>query len=106
MAHYKFNLTSFILTLIVVTSFYQQAIADEKWTQWGGAHRDFDIENVELSDKPALTEQWRRELGNGYSAILCDDDRLFTMYRQDDNEHIVCLDRKTGETICDIDYPK
>lgn len=102
---HKFELMFFVAVLVIVTALCQQGTADDKWTQWGGNQRDFDVENVQLSDEPQVTEKWRRDLGNGYSAILCEGDRLYTMYRQDDDEHIVCLNRSNGKTIWDIDYP-
>ncbi len=41
---------------------------------------------------------WSRVLGEGYSSIVVDDDSLYTMYREEDDEIIVCLSAGSGET--------
>lgn len=71
------------------------------WPQWGGPERDFQVTGAELAgwgeDGPKVL--WRRELGDGNSAIAVVGDRLFTMYRKDDREHVTALDRRTGATV-------
>jgi outer membrane protein assembly factor BamB len=42
---------------------------------------------------------WVRELGEGYSSILADAGRLFTMYRVDREERVISLDAATGKTL-------
>ncbi|MCB9850367.1 MAG: PQQ-like beta-propeller repeat protein [Phycisphaerales bacterium] len=83
------------------------------WPQWGGAHGDFKADTTGLADKwpdGGPKTLWRRDLGDGYSSIIDDGDRLYTMYRPTDpeknksEEHIVALDAKTGETVWDISY--
>jgi outer membrane protein assembly factor BamB len=88
------------------------------WRQWGGPNRNFIIESSGLAEKwpetgPPLL--WSRPLGTGHSAILAEDDRLYTMYRRgngrarqgpwDAEEAVVALDAKTGETIWEHKYP-
>ena len=76
------------------------ATASGNWTQWGGDNgRNFTVPDVELSASPVVEETWSRELGGGYSGVLADDQRLFTMYREGDNEVTICMDAKTGKTI-------
>ncbi len=73
-----------------------------QWTQWGGANRDFVVDAVGLADRWAddgPTELWRRALGHGHSSILVDDGRLYTMYRAENEEIVVCLSASTGEII-------
>ncbi|NIX22128.1 MAG: hypothetical protein GWN07_20765, partial [Actinobacteria bacterium] len=41
---------------------------------------------------------WRRALGEGYSAILAEGGRLYTMYRAGETEAVVALDAASGET--------
>ena len=88
------------------------------WRQWGGPNRNFIVEAAGLAEKwpdsgpPVL---WSRPLGTGHSAILVDEDRLFTMYRVgngrakqgpwDAEELVIALDAKTGETIWEYRYP-
>jgi len=76
-----------------------------QWPQWGGPNRNFMAETSGLADKwpdegpPRL---WHRELGDGYSTIVCDEGVLYTMYRKarmDDVEYTVALDSRTGKTI-------
>lgn len=51
---------------------------------------------------------WRRPLGDGYSGLLHDDGRLYTMLRIDkeryDQETVVALDAATGRTIWETTY--
>lgn len=48
---------------------------------------------------------WHRELGDGYATIVVDNGRLFTMYRQGEDEFTVALNAKTGETIWEHKNP-
>lgn len=77
--------------------------ATDSWPQWGGPGRDF----VAAAGGLATTwpdggppELWRRELGeDGYSGIVAAGGRLYTMYRQGDNEVVVAIDAASGETV-------
>lgn len=79
--------------------------SDDGWPQWGGPNRDFTVETGGLADKwpeDGPRSLWHRELGSGYSAIVVDDGRLFTMYRKnkkDSYEYTIALDAATGATI-------
>lgn len=75
--------------------------AAAQWTQWGGPDRNFRVAAAPLaSEWPASGPKtlWRRPLGHGDSAIVADSDTLYTMYRRDDQEVVVALDRATGKT--------
>jgi len=82
--------------------------ARAQWTQWGGPHQDWTVETTGLADKwpeggpPKL---WTREIGEGYSAILADGGRLYTMHRQGGDETVLCLDAASGETVWEHKYP-
>ncbi len=71
------------------------------WPQWGGPSRDFRVDSTSLvgdwGDAPP-TPLWSRPLGEGYSSILVHDDLLFTMYRDGNDEVVVALDTRSGET--------
>ena len=78
-----------------------------QWTQWGGPKRDFS------SDAKGLAAQWpeggprkiwSRELGEGYSSILVDNGKLYTMYRKGDDEHVVAMDAASGKTLWEHKY--
>ena len=78
------------------------------WNQWGGPERNFMIEAKGLADTwpdEGPEKIWRRELGDGYSTIAVDSEVLYTMYRTDQDEFTVALDRMTGETIWEHRIP-
>ena len=82
--------------------------APAPWHQWGGPDRNFMVEGDELADAwpdGGPEKLWRRELGDGYSTIVADSDVLYTMYRLDQDEFTVALDRMTGETIWEHRIP-
>lgn len=76
-----------------------------QWQQWGGEKRDFKARGAKLSDswpEGGPAEKWKRQLGEGYSAVLYDKGILYTMYRKkmtDDFEFTVALDAETGKTV-------
>jgi outer membrane protein assembly factor BamB len=81
--------------------------ASGTWLQWGGPHGDFTVPAADLAEVwPARgpREIWRRQLGDGDSAIVVDDQRLFTMYRRDGREVVVALDTADGATLWEHDY--
>jgi len=47
---------------------------------------------------------WARALGPGYSGIVVNEDRLYTMYRSGSSEVVICLDAGTGETVWEHGY--
>lgn len=82
---------------------------DASWTQFGGARQDFRADAGALADAwPADGPKrlWTRELGDGYSGIVVEDGRLYTMYRDADagEEVVVCLDEETGATVWETRY--
>jgi hypothetical protein len=77
-------------------------VSSAPWNQWGGPERNFVIETSGLADTwpdEGPQKLWRRELGDGYSTIAVDGEVLYTMYRTEQDEFTVALDRMTGETI-------
>jgi len=82
-------------------------IAAESWLQWGGPHRDFttSADGVAPTWPDSGPEVvWSRDLGPGYSTILVEDGRLYTMYRLGDDEVLVALDAATGATLWEYGY--
>lgn len=78
-----------------------------QWTQYGGPNQDFKVEDPGIAltwpdDGPRKI--WSRKLGEGYSAILADRNRVYTMYREGRKEVAVCLDAKTGTTVWEYKY--
>jgi outer membrane protein assembly factor BamB len=78
------------------------------WPQWGGPNRDFTVTAPQLAsswpdDGPKVL--WSRTLGDGYSTVITDGTRLYTMYRgEDDRETVIAMNRRTGRTIWEHKY--
>lgn len=47
---------------------------------------------------------WQRDLGDGYSGIVAEDGRLYTMWHRGDDEVAVAVDAATGETLWEARY--
>jgi outer membrane protein assembly factor BamB len=80
---------------------------DSSWTRWGGPTGDFRVggpELVEAWPESGPRRLWEIELGDGYSAILCRGDRLYTAYREEEVEIVVALDRANGALVWDYAY--
>src|SRR6476661_5586018 len=94
------------LVLSILLSFpiaAQPALAT--WLQWGGPHRDFQID----TKLPAWPDGgpkilWHRPLGEGYSGILAEEGVLYTMYRTGSTEHVIAASAGTGKTIWEHSY--
>ena len=95
------------LTIVALLGDSTQA----QWPQWGGPNRDFTVETSGLADKwpdDGPRRIWHRELGDGYSAIVAQDDMLYTMYRKGPDysqEYTICLDARTGKMIWEHGCP-
>jgi len=76
------------------------------WLQWGGPHRNFQTEAKLPDSWPAAGPKilWRRPLGEGYSSILVENGRLYTMYRNMSTESVIAADANTGKTIWEYSY--
>lgn len=76
--------------------------AHGQWTQWGGPGRDFVVQlEAPLATWGDLgpTVRWLKPLGPGYSGIVVEGDRLYTMTRQGAEEVIVALSAADGADI-------
>lgn len=79
----------------------------ESWTRWGGPNGNFRTASRGLAtDWPEAgpPRLWERNLGDGFSSLLFEDGRLFTMYRTEDEEVVVALDSRNGSTIWEFAY--
>lgn len=97
----------FLLMAAVGVVLGGSAVQGEEWPQWGGPRRDFKVTSGILAENwppggPKVL--WERELGPGYSAIAAVRGRLYTSYRDGDDEVIVALDAKSGQTIWEHKY--
>lgn len=90
--------------------------ASSFWRLWGGPERNFISPSTGLAETwpasgpPVL---WKRDLGEGYSAIAADGDALYTMYHRsqpywlifsEQQEVVVALDARTGATLWEYPY--
>lgn len=114
-------LQSLVMLTIVVLPGVPGVVAQTRqlaWHQWGGANRDFVVDDLGLADTWPATGPpviWSRPLGTGHSAILVDEGRLYTMYRAGDararggpwdaEEAVIALDAATGKTLWEHKYP-
>jgi len=72
---------SLALPLALVTATVTRA--EDGWPQWGGPSRDFKVNTDGLAKRwpeGGPKKLWARDLGDGYSSIVCDGGRLYTMY--------------------------
>lgn len=80
-----------------------------QWPQWGGPNRDFIADATGLAEswpESGPKELWKRDLGEGYSSVLVDGGRLYTMYRSADDakEVVIALDAGSGDTLWEYKY--
>jgi len=78
-----------------------------QWPQWGGPNQDFKVDVKGLApqwSESGPKQLWKRDLGEGYSAVVADGDRIYTQYRGEDKEIIVAMEAKTGKTIWEYKY--
>jgi len=79
----------------------------DDWPQWGGPRRNFKVDSRGLANSwPAEGPRriWSRELGEGYSGIAVEGNRLFTMVHRDGQEVVLALEAGTGKPIWEFAY--
>lgn len=77
------------------------------WLQWGGPNRDFKVAAQGIKDNwpgGAPKQLWSRPLGEGHSAILVENGKLYTMYSSGNREVVTSLDATTGKTLWEFPY--
>ncbi len=95
-------LKTIVLALLLLSS-----NVPAQWTQWGGPNQNFTIGSVTISTewpKDGPKEIWRRDLGDGYSAISVDNGILYTMTRRSGKEATVALNAADGKTAWEFSY--
>lgn len=97
--------TAICLVLSLAWAFSVAAPAPPDWPQWGGPGRNFTVAGPGLAvrwPEGGPKKAWSRTLGDGYSAIVSDGEKLFTIFRDravQETEYVVALDCRTGRTI-------
>ena len=99
----SFRMIVFTLLFLSVCS----GIGYSQWLQWGGPDRNFKVDSASL--KTAWTEEgperiWKRQIGEGHSAICADQGALYTMFRRGDEDVVIALNADTGETLWEYAY--
>jgi len=101
-----FDLQGFILAALVSICGCSSSTT-EGWPRWGGDRGDFTASSTDLAESWETSSPkvlWNRELGEGYSAIVAVDGRLFTMFSRDGREFVVAVEAKTGDTVWNYGY--
>jgi len=82
------------------------SLGADGWPQWGGPLRDFTVPSAAALNWPegGFKELWRRPLGQGYSGIVGDGGRLYTMVRRGEQEVVVALSAADGKTLWEHAY--
>lgn len=111
MGNPKRSFLLFLCSLLAVP-----VLSAQDWPQWGGANRNFTSNVTGLSaswPSSGPRTAWSRDLGEGYSAIIVEGNRAYTMYREKagllsfgkkDQEIIVALNTADGTTVWEHRY--
>jgi len=72
------------------------------WPQWRGPHRDAVSPETGLLDRwpeagPRIA--WRTAVGAGFSSVSVAGDRLYTLWDEEGEQYLVCLDARTGKEV-------
>ncbi len=81
--------------------------ATSSWTQWGGPDRNFIVPSAQVADswpEEGPHKIWSRPLGAGYSGILARGGKLYTMYKDGEQDVIVALNARNGDTVWEYRY--
>jgi len=76
--------------------------ASAQWAQWGGPARDFRAPVKGLAKswpESGPKVLWEQSLGSGYSSIVGDGERVYTLVQRDARERLVALEARTGKTV-------
>jgi outer membrane protein assembly factor BamB len=95
--------TSFLMALVLVSSFDARLIRAEDWPQWQGPDR------TNVSKETGLLKTWPKDgpkllwtfekAGVGYSGPAVVGDRLYTMGGREDTSYVFAIDVKSGKEI-------
>lgn len=103
-------ITSLIAFLVLTVPAGMVAAGDAiTWPQWRGPERTGKIETTawpEKLDADHIQPVWRVDLGSSYSGPIVSSDRVFvTETRNAKTEHVQALDRKTGKSHWEAEWP-
>jgi outer membrane protein assembly factor BamB len=81
--------------------------AAPEWGQWAGPNRNFNVPARPIAESWPETGPrmlWKHDMPFGSSSITVDGKHLYTMYRGEDAEIVVCMDAATGKTVWEYKY--
>jgi outer membrane protein assembly factor BamB len=96
-----------VLFVLLSVSVCATARAQGVWEQWGGPTRNWVVKTKGLAaawPEKGPRQLWKRELGEGYSAIVSDGAALYTMYSRGTQEVVAALAADTGKTLWEHAY--
>lgn len=82
------------------------APAASDWPQWRGPNRDGTVVGFSIPDvwPESLNKQWSVDVGAGYSSPVVAHGRVYQLSRQGAEEHVLCLELDSGETVWRASY--
>lgn len=93
--------TYFLFGLFLLGCLWPQPVFAGDWSQFLGGGRDGTSSESDLLDsidEQSLEVVWRVPLGVGMSAVAVSESRAVTMVNSGDQQFLVALDARTGET--------
>ena len=95
------------LKFCMIGSVTATALADDSWRGWGGPGGNFAVTGTMLLDelpKDGFKKIWSRDIEGGYSSIAVADGVAYVLARTGDEERVLALDARTGETKWEHKY--
>jgi len=83
-------------------------LASAQWPSFRGPYRDGRQPGVTFDEdweQSPPKQIWKTKIGPGWSSFSVAGDRLFTQEQRGDNEAVLCMNAKTGETLWVFEYP-
>ena len=96
-----------LLTIALTIGSLVPAAQSQGWKQFGGPRRNFTVDVKGLASSWPTTgprQLWKRELGEGFSAIAVDGGRLYTMYQRGEQEVVIAMNATDGSTVWEQAY--
>lgn len=87
--------------------FLPAGVRDDGWRHIRGRNFDGHSSEIHLAESwpdsgpPVL---WVKELGQGYSSIVVQDNRAYTQYQSLGGQYVICMDASSGDTIWQYRY--
>jgi len=78
--------------------------SDPEWPQWRGPNRDGTSPETGWLVNWPPAPLWSKSVGQGWSAPVISEGRLYTMGNADDQDTVLCLDAVSGEELWSQSY--